>query len=304
MSNESKSELNAAFLAPFLIETVEVFEVQASTNVSAGKVYTIDASESLTGDISGVVGIVSDHFMGSIIISFPEETFLEVMSKMLRSPQTVIDKKIIDGAGELTNMIFARAKTTLNSKGMNLKSALPGIILGKGHHFFVAKGVRRTVVPFDSDAGKFSVEILLSNESAVSEANSRRMKILVVDDSEVIRTMITNDISQMGEFEIHQAADGQIALQKIQESIEARAIFDLVFLDWNMPGLDGINVLKSVRANKLLDKCYVTMLTAEGEASNVKIAKDIGVNYYLNKPFNRKKLQIFLEHFLEVMKKI
>ena len=223
---------------------------------------------------------------------------------MLRSPQTVIDKKIIDGAGELTNMIFARAKTTLNSKGMNLKSALPGIILGKGHHFFVAKGVRRTVVPFDSDAGKFSVEILLSNESAVSEANSRRMKILVVDDSEVIRTMITNDISQMGEFEIHQAADGQIALQKIQESIEARAIFDLVFLDWNMPGLDGIGVLKSVRANKLLDKCCITMLSAEGDPSNIKLAKDNGVNYYLHKPFNKKKLQMFMDQFLQLMKKI
>ena len=163
MSNESKSELNAVFLAPFLIETVEVFEVQASTNVTAGKIYTVDAAENLIGDISGVVGIVSEYFLGNIIISFPRETFLELMSRMMSSPQKVIDKKILDGAGELTNMVFARAKTTLNSKGMNLQMALPGIIVGQAHHFSFAKGIRRTVVPFASDAGTFYVEFLLTS---------------------------------------------------------------------------------------------------------------------------------------------
>jgi chemotaxis protein CheX len=156
-----KNTISASFIRPFLVETVEVFEVQANTKVIAGTVFKRDAEEALSGDITGVVGIVSDHFVGSVLISFPEQTFLKIVSRVMEKEIPMITKDIIDGAGEFTNMIFSRAKATLNAKGMAVKSALPSIVIGKSHNFSVTSAATRTVIPFDSDAGSFTIEIYL-----------------------------------------------------------------------------------------------------------------------------------------------
>ena len=158
---ENKNNISASFIRPFLVETVEVFEVQANTKVIAGPVYIRDADEAISGDISGIIGIVSDRFIGSVLISFPEQTFLKVISRIMEKEITMITRDTIDGAGELTNMIFSRAKSTLNAKGMGVKSALPNIVIGKSHNFAVTSTALRTVIPFESDAGPFTVEIYL-----------------------------------------------------------------------------------------------------------------------------------------------
>ena len=155
------NNISASFIKPFMVETVEVFEVQANTKVIAGSVYKRGADEAMTGDITGVIGLVSDHFVGSVLISFPELTFLKIISRIMEKEITMITKDTIDGAGELTNMIFSRAKSTLNAKGMGVKSALPNIVIGKSHNFAVTSTAHRTVIPFESDAGPFTVEIYL-----------------------------------------------------------------------------------------------------------------------------------------------
>ena len=156
-----KNSNSASFIRPFLVETVEVFEIQAETKVIAGTIYKRDAGDALSGDITGVIGIVSDHFVGTVLISFPEATFLKVVSRVMGKEIPMITKDIIDGAGEFTNMIFSRAKATLNAKGMAVKSALPSIVIGKAHNFSCSSAALRTVIPFESDAGNFTVEIYI-----------------------------------------------------------------------------------------------------------------------------------------------
>lgn len=157
-----EKSLDTNFVNPFLTAALHVLKVQASVEAQAGKIYVKKPNESLLGDVSGVIGIVSDAFEGSVVISFPEQTFLNVMSGMLGETFTVLNKEILDGAGEITNMIFGQAKIVLNEQGYGIKSALPSVVSGRNHTIMGLTKGPIVVVPFTGSAGEFFVEICLS----------------------------------------------------------------------------------------------------------------------------------------------
>jgi chemotaxis protein CheX len=150
------------FVNPFLAATLNVLKIQASITAEPGKVYLKKENDELKGDVSGIIGIVSDAFNGSVIISFPEATFLKVMSNMLGEEYKELTKDILDGAGEITNMIFGQAKVTLNERSYGIKIALPQVVSGKGHSLTAMSKGPTVVIPFTSSAGAFFVEISLS----------------------------------------------------------------------------------------------------------------------------------------------
>lgn len=158
-----KRTLDTEFINPFLVATVHVLKVQAQTEAKAGPIHLKKSGSGTSGDISGIIGIVSDSFNGSVVISFPEATFLKIMSSMLGETYTKIDKEIIDGAGELTNMIFGQAKIVLNEKGYGIKTAIPSVISGKNHTLSALTKGPVVVIPFESNTGNFSVEICLGD---------------------------------------------------------------------------------------------------------------------------------------------
>ncbi|MBU1699622.1 MAG: response regulator [Candidatus Eisenbacteria bacterium] len=104
------------------------------------------------------------------------------------------------------------------------------------------------------------------------------MRVLIVDDSAVMRRILGNAMSQIGATVITQAADGR-------EAVEAanRADFDLVLMDWNMPNLSGFDALKEIRANG--KKMPIIMVTTEAEKARVIDAVRAGANNYIIKPF-------------------
>lgn len=159
----TKKAIDVNFINPFLTGTIMALKIQASINATPGKIFKQeDKNAPFLGDISGVIGLVSEAFSGSVVISFPEKTFLNIISKMLGETYTEITKDIEDGAGELTNIIFGQAKVILNEKGYALKTAIPSVITGKNHKVMSLSSGPRVVVPFTSDAGDFCVEICVS----------------------------------------------------------------------------------------------------------------------------------------------
>jgi chemotaxis protein CheX len=158
----AKRTIDMEFVDPFLTATLHVLKVQASVESKAGKPFVKKPNEMLIGDVSGVIGVVSDAFNGSVVISFPEKTFLNVMSGMLGEEIKVLDKEIIDGAGEITNMIFGQAKVVLNNKGYGIKMAIPSVVSGKGHSLSALTKGPIVIIPFESNVGDFFVEICLS----------------------------------------------------------------------------------------------------------------------------------------------
>lgn len=157
-----KRNLDTEFINPFLNATMHVLKIQAQVEAVAGQIYRKKPNDHFVGDVSGIIGIVSDAFNGSVVISFPEKTFLNIISNMLGEEFTKLDKEIIDGAGEITNMIFGQAKIVLNEKGYGIKTAIPSVVTGKDHSLSALTKGPVVVIPFESEQGKFFVEICLS----------------------------------------------------------------------------------------------------------------------------------------------
>lgn len=158
--------IDSNFINPFLGSTLDVLKVQAGIIAEPCKPVLKKPDEPLQGDVSGVIDIVSHRFNGCVIISFPQATFLKVMSGMLGEEFTEMGQEIVDGASEITNMIFGQSKIILNERGYGINIALPQIVTGKGHSLSAMSKGPAVLIPFKSTAGDFFVEICLSGESA------------------------------------------------------------------------------------------------------------------------------------------
>ncbi len=109
------------------------------------------------------------------------------------------------------------------------------------------------------------------------------MKIMLVDDSRTIRKIQQKTLAQLGYTDVVEAADGVEALTLYKESPP-----DLMLVDWNMPNMDGITLVKTIRQT---DKSSpLIMCTTEAEKSRVVEALQAGVNNYVVKPFTAETL--------------
>ena len=109
------------------------------------------------------------------------------------------------------------------------------------------------------------------------------MKILLVDDSRTIRNIQKNTLATMGLTDIIEAADGLEALGILETTRP-----DLVLVDWNMPKMDGITMIRKVRETD--ETLPMIMVTTEAEKSRVMEALKAGVNNYVVKPFTAETL--------------
>ncbi len=124
------------------------------------------------------------------------------------------------------------------------------------------------------------------------------MNILIVDDSRIMRNIVKNSLSQSKTFyfETIEAANGADALNIIK-----RGGIDLLLLDWNMPMLNGIDLVKKLRAMEEYKKLPIIMITSEAAKYNVIEAVKAGVNDYLIKPIQDKDLTKKIEQVLSVL---
>jgi two-component system chemotaxis response regulator CheY len=116
------------------------------------------------------------------------------------------------------------------------------------------------------------------------------MPILVVDDYGTMIRIIRNLLRQLGFVDIDDAADGSVALSKMEIKRYA-----LVISDWNMEPMTGYELLKQVRSRPSLKTTPFIMVTAESKTENVIAAKQAGVNNYIVKPFNAETLRSKIE---------
>ena len=106
------------------------------------------------------------------------------------------------------------------------------------------------------------------------------MKILIVDDFSTMRRIIKNLLRDLGYTNTQEADDGLTALPMLKGGD-----FDFLVTDWNMPGMQGIELLKEVRADEKLASLPVLMVTAEQKREQIVEAAQAGVNGYIVKPF-------------------
>jgi two-component system chemotaxis response regulator CheY len=124
-------------------------------------------------------------------------------------------------------------------------------------------------------------------------------RFLVVDDFSTMRRIVRNLLKELGYTHVDEAEDGSMALSKLRHET-----FDFVISDWNMPNMDGLTLLKSIRADAKLSKIPVLMVTAEAKKENIISAAQAGANGYVVKPFTAATLDEKLAKIFEKLEKV
>ncbi len=125
----------------------------------------------------------------------------------------------------------------------------------------------------------------------------KKMKILITDDFTNMRRTIKNMLRQIGFENIEEADDGDTALAKLQSGL-----FGFLILDWNMPRMPGIQVVRAVRADNALRHLPILMVTAENWEDEIVEAAEEQVDGYIIKPFVTKTLEDKIAEILEKVK--
>lgn len=118
-------------------------------------------------------------------------------------------------------------------------------------------------------------------------------KILFVEDSPTMRRIIANSLKKLGINDVAEAENGVDALEQIQ-----KAQFDLILTDWNMPEMNGQELVEHIRKMDSYKTVPILMITTRGMEDDVMTAIKSGVNGYMVKPFTpellkKKMIEIF-----------
>ena len=120
-------------------------------------------------------------------------------------------------------------------------------------------------------------------------------KIIIVDDFATMRKIIKKVVNELGYTNVQEADDGATALPMIQSAQVAGDPFGLIISDWNMPIMQGVDLLKTCKKDPQLKNTPFLLVTAESEQKHILEAAKCGVSDYVVKPFNSMTLKSKLE---------
>jgi len=142
-------------IKPFVLSTIDVFESMMDTSVKAGKVVKC-TGEADSQNLIGIIGL-SGTAKGTVALKFPEKTALSIVGAMIGDKIETFDSSVVDGIGELVNIIAGKAK--LNMLDHKLSMSLPTVIRGS---IYNTSGPDRSdwyEIPFTSNLGNFSLSV-------------------------------------------------------------------------------------------------------------------------------------------------
>lgn len=126
---------------------------------------------------------------------------------------------------------------------------------------------------------------------------AEKIKVLIVDDQVTSRLLLGDALQQLGFKQITVACDGEVGLKVMRQNPH-----HLVISDFNMPKMDGLELLHAVRANPATKRAAFIMLTAQGDRALVQKAASLGANNILAKPFTIQKMQAAIEAVFGALK--
>ncbi|HTG01023.1 MAG TPA: response regulator [Nitrospirota bacterium] len=116
------------------------------------------------------------------------------------------------------------------------------------------------------------------------------MKILIVDDFAAMRSIVKSALNTLGYKNTDDAQDGTAALAKLKSGS-----YQFVVTDWNMPNMNGLDLIKAIRSEPSLKKLRILMITTLGEPAKMVPVIQAGVNSYLKKPYTIDELKTKIE---------
>ncbi len=112
----------------------------------------------------------------------------------------------------------------------------------------------------------------------------KNLRVLVVDDHGLMRSMITQSLKSLGVTRVGSAAGSEDAWVEMDNAAASADPYHVILLDWHMPGTDGLEFMRKCRADSRFDKTAIVMLTAEEKEEHAAQAFENGATSYLMKP--------------------
>jgi chemotaxis protein CheX len=149
--------LDKRLINAFIDGVSKTMTTMANTKCEIGKPFVEKKFES-KGDVAGLISMMAGTMKGVMTISYEKEVACQIVQNMLNEEHVEVNDQIIDAIGELTNMVYGTAKTTLNELGYNFEMAIPTVVVGNLKITSYHSGAT-LVIPFSSNGGNFFVEI-------------------------------------------------------------------------------------------------------------------------------------------------
>ena len=255
----------------------EVLATQFKLPVIASDTPSADQSEQC---LIGTVKLTGELLSGDVKLELPE-AFVAMITAALHESEVarITDEEIVDMTGELCNMLAGRIAATLAAAGYSSILSVPTVARGRlAQNSKMLRAPKHTWTNWTCEGHLLKVVVAVWLQVEMSP------KILSVDDSKAVRKLLAR---MFGPFdcELCEAANGEEGL-----AVAAREIPDLIILDYNMPVMDGVSMLRRLRENANLRRTPVIMLTAESSAENIATVARLGVRDYVTKPFDEELL--------------
>ena len=162
--SKSSGGIDVSFINPLVGAVVEVLKTMATIELNRGQPFIRQSTDtgSTKSDVSGIIAMNSDRFLGSMAICFEKSLALKAYENMLGTAAPDINDDVRDAVSEMTNIIFGNAKRDLNVAGHTIAPAIPSVISGPAHQIRHSVGGHRFCVPFSSSFGSLVVECVIS----------------------------------------------------------------------------------------------------------------------------------------------
>lgn len=152
--------MEVQYINPFISAMNKTLETMLGIVPKRGQPY-LKNNKITEGDISGLIGFAEKNIIGSVAISFPQETALFVYEKMTSDKITSLNREVQDSIGELANIVAGNAKTILSDKGLSFHISIPTVIVGKNHHISHKAETPIVVIPFHLQEFTFIMEVTM-----------------------------------------------------------------------------------------------------------------------------------------------
>jgi chemotaxis protein CheX len=151
--------MQVKYVNPFIVASVNLFRDYLGVQLSHKPPYVNPEPQDLL-EVSGIIGLAGET-MGAVVLSFDTPTAIAVISRLAGKPYQALSNEVIDGVGELVNIIAGNAKKDLLD--FRLAISLPGVITGRQYRIKWPQGVPVVTIPFSSSLGEFWVSVSLKD---------------------------------------------------------------------------------------------------------------------------------------------
>jgi len=147
--------MKVQYINPFLQATTGLFKDYLGMEIIAEKPY-INTEPNRLGDVSAIIGLAGET-TGAVVLSFTHDSAIAIVSEFAGKKYAALGSEVIDGVGELVNIIAGNAKKDLHE--FKIMISLPGVVTGSDYRIHWPEGIPVVCIPFKSNFGNFSVNV-------------------------------------------------------------------------------------------------------------------------------------------------